>query len=131
MFGSWLVDMQRYVRDNSYGPPAIRVLQLHGITYGIIDPYGYYVMNDSDSIYLLRDRNIAIKFSVRDGNVVTSIVHLVDGATMGFIDGLMTNPPSSATRIEKYVLYTSTMPQRYSVIELLNRCLDMGILGLG
>lgn len=129
MFSSWLVDMERYIRDQSYGPAAIRVMEYNGVTFGIIDPYGYYVVNRDGDVYLLRDRNVAIRFFVAKDQVSTAVVHLNE--SVGFIDALFANPPPSASQLEKFILFPNSNPKRYTAIQLINKCLDKGILSLG
>lgn len=126
----WLADISQYIREKSYGLAAIKVMEYDGATFGIIEPYGYYVVNYQSAIYLLRDANIAIKFYVRNEVVATAIVHTSLQITAGYIDTLFAYPPASASRIEKFILFKDAMPRRYSAIQLINRCLDMQIFHL-
>lgn len=128
----WLVKLGEYIKEKSFGLTAIRVFDYNDVTFGIIEPYGYYVINTKNDIYLLRDVNLAIKFYIRDGKTVTSLVDLNNtNLTFGYIDNLFLNLPATASRVQKIILYNSDMPQYYTAIDLINRCLDLRILSLG
>lgn len=126
---SWLADLGKYIETKSYGLAAIRVLDYNGVTFGIIEPYGYYLFNYKSEIYLLRDHNIAIKFYVLNKKVATSIVK-TGQLNIGYIDSLFTYPPSSSSTIEKFILEHDNNPRLHSAIELINRCLDLRIFSL-
>lgn len=123
---SWLNDLSRYIREKSYGLAAIRVIDYNNATFGIIEPYGYYLINYNSAIYLLRSANISIKFYVANDTVATAVVQ-TGQLNINFIDALFTNPPSSATKIEKFILFRDNFPRKYSAIALINRCLDLQI----
>lgn len=123
---SWLDDLGRYILEKSYGLAAVRVMDYNEATFGIIEPYGYYIVNYSSEIYLLRSSNVAIKFFVRDNIVATSITKMGQ-INIGFIDAIFMNPPSSSTRIEKFILFRDNYPRKYTAIQLINKCLDMRI----
>lgn len=125
---AWLRSLSEFLRNRSFGLAAIRVLDYGDTTYGIIDPYGYYVVNYKSEIYLLRDLNVAIKFFIKNKTVATSIVHSL--YTVGLIDSLFSNPPSSSSKITKFILFTDNQPRRYTAIQLINRCLDLRVLDL-
>lgn len=123
---SWLNDLSRYIRQKSYGLATIRVMEYNGITFGIIEPYGYYIINNLDQIYLFRGSNIAIKFFVQNNNVATSVVDMYH-FNIGYIDALFTNPPPSSTLIENFVLFRDNFPRKYTAISLINKCIDLQI----
>lgn len=125
----WLEDLVQYIRSQSYGQAAIRVMDHKGITYGIIEPYGYYVINYKANIFLIREKNIAIRFFVRDERVVTSLIN-TNYITMEYIDALFDNPPISSSKIVKFVLFKDDYPKKYSVIHLINRCINLRIFEL-
>ncbi|WBR61482.1 hypothetical protein [Drosophila suzukii associated hytrosavirus 1] len=127
---TWLQEILTYIKTNSFGLPAIRVLEYDGATFGIIEPYGYYVVNYNSEIYLMRDANTSIKFYVQNDTVVTAIVH-TGHVSIGYIDALFVNPPSSSSKITKFILYEDKTPRHHSAIQLINRCLDMRILQIG
>lgn len=122
----WLVELGNYIKNNSFGLASIRVLEYNNVTFGIIDPYGYYVINYNSEIYLLRDKNISIKFQVKDDKVTTAIVN-TGRISIGYIDSLFMNPPVSSSKITKFVLFHNEMPRKYTAIQLINKCLDMRI----
>lgn len=126
---NWLDDLNVYIKENSYGLAAIRVVEYNNATYGIIEPYGYYIINYKSEIFLMRASNVAIKFFVRNDVVVTSITYTGE-ITIGFVDALFLNPPSSSSKIQKFVLFHDRNPRHYSAIQLINKCLDMRILHL-
>lgn len=125
----WLNDLNDYIRSNSYGLASIRVLDFNNATFGIIDPYGYYIVNVDSAIYLLRDNHTLIKFQATDGTVTTSLVNS-SRLTVGYIDNLFLNPPPTTSQLVKFVLFRDKMPRRYTAIELINRCLDLRILSI-
>lgn len=124
----WLLELAEYIKTKSFGLAAIRVLEYNNITFGIIEPYGYYLFNYKSQIYLMRDLNICIKFYVKDDTVVTAVkkTHL----TITYIDSLFTHPPDSATKIKKFILVKDDTPHYHTVIYLINKCLDMRIFHL-
>lgn len=126
---SWLVDIADYIKNNSYGLPAVRVLEYNGITFGIVEPYGYYILNYNSSLFLLRDKNTAIKFYVLKDTVFTSIEQ-TGRITQTYIDFLFQNPPKSASIIEKFILFRDENPRKHTVINIINKCLDLQIFEL-
>lgn len=123
---SWLSDIEKYIRNNSFGLAAIRVLEYNGATFGIIEPYGYYLINHKSEIYLMRSARVAIKFSVVNKTVATSIVQM-GALNIGYIDALFVNPPVSSSKIEKFILFNDKFPRHYTAIQLINKCLDKRI----
>lgn len=126
---SWLSQLAAYIKTKSYGLAAIRVLEYNGITFGIIEPYGYFVFNYRSEIFVLRESNVAIKFFVRDEKVVTSVSH-TGQVSMAYIDTLFANPPGSSSKIEKFILWRDKYPRRHTIISLINKCLDLRIFHL-
>lgn len=129
MILSWLSDLAEYIQTKSYGLAAIRVFDYNNVTFGIIEPYGYYLFNYNSEIYLLRDHNIAIKFYVINKKVATSIVK-TGQLNIGYIDLLFKYPPASTSTIEKFILVHDNNPRHHSAISLINRCLDLRIFSL-
>lgn len=125
----WLAQLDEYVQNRSYGLAAIRVLDYNDITFGIIEPYGYYLMNYKSEIYLLRNKSVAIKFYVNNNSVATSIVN-TGALNISYIDALFTNPPAASSRLRKFILFHDQQPRSYTAIQLINRCLDLRIFYL-
>lgn len=126
MILNWLSELKNFITTNSFGLASIRVLDFNNITFGIIDPYGYYLFNFDSELYLFRDSNVAIKFKVIKDSVVTSLIQ-TSTISIGYIDNLFNNPPQSSSKLVKFVLFYDKMPQKYTAIELINRCLDLCI----
>lgn len=126
----WLHALGTYVREKSFGLAAIRVLECDNITFGIIEPYGYYIVNFDSEIYLMRGANVAIKFFVRDDRVATAVAQLGYKFSIGYIDAVFQSPPSNSSKISKFILFHDDMPRHHTAISLINRCLDMRILYL-
>lgn len=126
---AWLAALGEYIKTKSFGLSAIRVLDYNNITFGIIEPYGYYVVNYNSEIYLMRDANICIKFRIKNETVTTSIVR-TGRLDVGYIDALFSNPPESSSKIEKFILTYEKTPRHHTAISLINKCLDMRILHL-
>lgn len=124
---SWLNDIEHYIHEKSFGLAAIRVFDYNGATFGLIEPYGYYLVNYNKSIYLMRDASIAVKFSVQNETVVTAVVQ-TGQLTVGYIDALFVSPPASSSKLTKFILFKDDQPRKYSAITLINRCLDLRIL---
>lgn len=125
----WLVDIGEYIKNKSYGIAAIRVLDYNNITFGIIEPYGYYLINYNSEIYLMRDVNICIKFRVKNKTVTTSIIK-TGRLNIAYIDSLFSYPPVSSSKIEKFILTRDKNPHKHTAISLINKCLDMCIFHL-
>lgn len=126
---SWLDELSDYIKNKSFGLAAIRVLDYNGITFGIIEPYGYYIINYKSEIYLLRSANVSIKFRVQNEKVVASVVH-TGQVNISYIDALFASPPAASSKLKKFVLYRDRNPRTYTAIKLINRCLDLRILSL-
>lgn len=124
---SWLDNLSNYIQDKSFGLAAIRVMDYNMATFGIIEPYGYYLINYNGAIYLMRESNVAIKFYVRDGTKVVTAIVQTGQLTIGYIDALFQHPPPSSSQLHKFVLYSDDNPRKYSAIQLINRCLDLRI----
>lgn len=123
---AWLRDIADYIREHSYGLAAIRVFEYNQATYGIIEPYGYYVINYKSAIYLMRSERMCIKFFVKNDVVATSIVE-TGSITIGYMDSLFKNPPLAATKLQKFILFHDKYPRHYTAIALINKCLDLRI----
>lgn len=126
---SWLTNLRDFIANNSFGRASIRVVEYNGATFGIIDPYGYYVVNYKSEIFLMRDKNISIKFAVKEDRVTTSAVN-TGKIDIGYIDALFASPPPSSSQMVKFVLFEDSMPRKYTAIQLINRCLDMCIFNI-
>lgn len=124
---NWLHDISEYIKINSYGLATIRVIDFNGITFGIIDPYGYYIMNYKSEIYLLRDHNIAFRFSAKKEEVILTIEN-TGLLSFNYIDTLFANPPISASKLKKFILFRDANPRKYTAIALINKCIDLQIL---
>lgn len=124
---AWLRDISDFIRENSYGLAAIRVFEHNDATYGIIEPYGYYIINYRSAIYLMRSQRMSIKFFVKNDVVATAVVE-TGSITISYLDSLFKNPPLAATKLQKFILFRDKFPRHYTAIALINRCLDMRIL---
>lgn len=129
MWLALLRSLVAFVRSNSFGLAAARVLEYDGARFAVIEPYGYYVINYGRVLYLLRDANVAIKFYVQNGSVVTALAS-TGRVSAGYVDALFAYPPASASQVAKFVLFRDSEPRHHSAISLLNRCLELGIFEL-
>ena len=126
---SWLTELGEYIKNKSFGLAAIRVIDYNNITFGIIEPYGYYLINYQSEIYLMRDANICIKFRIKNNTVTTSIVK-TGRLDIPYIDALFSNPPESSSKITKFILNRDKNPRHHTAISLINKCLEMRIFHL-